>query len=189
MVARILRYLGLLAVIGTCVTSSVALTASKLDIAASASAATSVKSCHGSQLVGAFVRTGIWGGNLDSLILFTNISNSVCRIWGYPRLVGLRDGQQYRLHVTSHEVLASGLAPAVLKPRMSGALIIGTGDTCPVLNQTNGAAARAHRYDGLDVVLPKDGGTITVFGVTLDTTCYLSETQLGWQNPFPMMLT
>jgi hypothetical protein len=176
-------------VVTVCVAGSVTMLSQSVAGTASASTTHPAGTCHGRQLVGEFVRTGVWGGNLDALIFVTNVSDSTCRLGGYPTLVGLRDDHRYPLHVTSHDVLANGLAPATLKPRMSGALIIGTGDACPVLNQTdNAAAAAAHTYTGLDLVLPDNGGSITVLGVELDTACYLSETQMGWRTPFPMLL-
>jgi len=151
--------------------------------------ARSVPSCHGSQLVGEVVRTGVWTGNLDTLVFVTNASNSTCRLEGYPLLIGLRGNHRYALRVTSHDVVANGLAPVTLAPRMSGAIIFGTGDACPLLNQIdNGAVAAAHTYPDVVMTLPNGGGTITVLGVNLDTACYLSETQLGWRTPFPVIL-
>jgi hypothetical protein len=179
-------------VVAVCVTGSVTGLAQSLDGTASASTTNSLESCHGRQLVGAFVRTGIWTGNLDTLIAITNVSNSTCRLGGYPTLIGIRDHQRYPLHVTSHGVLSSNLASTTLKPRMSGALIIGTGDACAALNQTNqaaiDAASASHTYTGLIVDLPNNGGAITVLGVSIDTACYLGESQLGWRTPFPMLL-
>jgi len=149
----------------------------------------SVELCHGYQLVGAVVRTGIWTGNLDTLVFITNASDSTCRLEGYPTLVGVRDNHRYPLQVTSHDVMATGLVPVTLKPRMSGAIIFGTGDACALLNQVDiGAIAAAHTYPSLVMTLPNNGGMITVLGVNLDTACYLSETQLGWSTPFPMIL-
>jgi hypothetical protein len=189
MVQRLIRLAVSLTVIATCALSLLTVLAEELGGTASASAATQVESCHGNQLVGVFVRTGVWTGNLDTLIFVSNVSDSTCRLGGYPTLFGVRDGHRYRLHVTSHQVLSNDLAPTTLKPRMSGALIIGTGDACSVLNQTGHAAvAAAHTYTGLVLMLPDNGGVITVLGMKLDTACYLSETQLGWRTPFPMML-
>lgn len=192
MVPRLIRLMVSVMVVAVCVTGSVTVLARSLDGTASASTTNSVESCHGRQLVGAFVRTGIWTGNLDTLIFITNVSNSTCRLGGYPTLIGTRDNRRYPLHVTSHGVLSSNLAPTTLKPRMSGALIIGTGDACVALNQAdqsaNEAASAAHTDTGLIVELPNYGGAITVLGVSLDTACYLGESQLGWRTPFPMLL-
>lgn len=189
MVLRLIRLAVSVMVVAVSVTGSVTVLARTLDGTASASTTNSVVPCHGHQLVGAFVRTGIWTGNLDTLIAITNVSNSMCRLGGYPTLIGIRDHRRYPLHVTLHGVLSNNLEPSTLKPRMSGALIIGTGDACPTLNQTDSEAASAtHTYTGLIVDLPNNGGAITVLGVSLDTACYLGESQLGWRTPFPMLL-
>ena len=149
----------------------------------------SVPACHGSQLVGAVVRSGVWTGNLDTLVFVTNASDATCRLSGFPTLVGVRDGQRVALRVTSHVVVGRDLAPTTLLPRMSGAIIFGTGNNCPALNQRNSAPViAAHTYTSVILTLPRHGGTVTIPGINLDTACYLSETQLGWVTPFPVIL-
>src|SRR5664280_3316687 len=98
MVPRSIRFMVSVMVVVVGVTASVTVLARSLNGAASASTAISVESCHGRQLVGAFVRTGIWTGNLDTLIAITNVSNSTCRLGGYPTPVSYT-------HLRAHETV------------------------------------------------------------------------------------
>lgn len=64
---------------------------------------------------------------------------------------------------------------------MSGALIIGTDDNCQLANTS---AAKAHTYVALVLELPDEHRTVTVRGVNFDTSCGVSESQLGWRRYF-----
>jgi len=138
-------------------------------------------SCVGSNLVGAFVSNQVGTGHEVTTVAITNVGTTTCALGGYPGLVGLRGNKKIKLRVTAHSTYGGNLRSAILAPRMSGALIIGTGDLCAPYY---GVPPAGHSYAGLIVVLPKDEGSVTVLGVTLDTTCYLAESQLGWRKHF-----
>jgi hypothetical protein len=147
-----------------------------------ASAASPVAtSCEGSSLVGAFVSNQAGTGHIVTTIAITNVGTATCELGGYPALVGLRGNKEIKLHITGHGTWGGNLRPTTLAPRMSGALIIGTGDLCA---PSYGVPVAGHSYSGLIVVLPKGGGAVKVPGVTVDTTCYLVESQLGWRTNF-----
>jgi len=144
-------------------------------------ASATVPSCEGSSLVGAFVSNQVAKGHIVTTIAIANVGTTTCELGGYPALVGLRGNKEYKLHVTAHGTDGDNLRPTTLAPRMSGALIIGTGDLCA---PGYGVPVAGHSYSELIVVLPKDGGALKVLGVTFDTTCYLVESQLGWRKNF-----
>ena len=141
----------------------------------------SLLACTGSNLVGAFVSSQFATGHVVTTIAITNVGTTTCTLEGYPGLIGLRDKEKISLHVTAHGTYGGNLRPAILRPRMSGALIIGTGDLCAPYY---GVPPAGHSYSGLILVLPKNKGVIPVLGVTLDTTCFLVESQLGWRDHF-----
>jgi hypothetical protein len=137
--------------------------------------------CAGSNLVGAFVRNQVGMGHVVTTIAITNVGTTTCTLGGYPGLVGTRGNEKIKLRVTAHGTYGGNLRPVTLAPRMSGALIIGTGDLCAPYY---GAPPAGHSYSGLIVVLPKNKGVVPVLGVALDTTCGLVESQLGWRARF-----
>jgi hypothetical protein len=120
-------------------------------------------------------------GHVVTTIAISNFGTTTCTLGGYPELVGLRGNEKIKLHVTAHGTYGGNLRPTILAPRMSGALIIGTGDLCAPYY---GVPPAGHSYSGLIVVLPKNKGDVPVLGVALDTTCYLVESQLGWRDHF-----
>jgi hypothetical protein len=137
--------------------------------------------CSGSNLVGAFVSNQAGTGHVVTTIAITNVGPAACTLGGYPGIVGLHGNEKTKLYGIAHGTYGGNLRPAILAPRMSGALIIGTGDLCAPYY---GVPPAGHSYSGLIVVLPKDKGVVLVLGVTLDTTCYLTESQLGWREHF-----
>ena len=137
--------------------------------------------CAGSNLVGAFVSNQVGTGHEVTTVAITNVGATTCALGGYPGLVGLRERKNIKLRVTAHGTYGGNLRPEILAPRMSGALIIGTGDLCAPYY---GVPPAGHSYSGLIVVLPKNEGSVTVLGVTLDTTCNMAESQLGWRKHF-----
>ncbi len=147
---------------------------------ASASSAV-VPPCKGINLVGAFVSNQVATGHVMTTVALTNVGTTTCELGGYPSLVGLRHTNQFSLHLTGHGTDGGNLRPTTLTPRMSGALIIGTEDLC---GPYYGVIPPGHSYSGLLIHLPKDEGIVKVLGVTIDTTCGLSESQLGWRNHF-----
>ena len=148
---------------------------------AASAASAAVTSCAGSNLVGAFVSNQVGTGHIVTTIAITNVGTTTCELGGYPTLVGLRGNKELKLHLTAHGTWGGNLRPTTLAPRMNGALIIGTGDMCA---PSYGVPVAGQSYLGLIVVLPKNGGSINVPGVTIDTTCYLTESQLGWRRNF-----
>jgi len=148
---------------------------------AASAASAAVTSCVGSSLVGAFVNNQVGTGHIVTTIAITNVRTTTCELGGYPALVGLRGNKKLKLHLTAHGTWGGNLGRTTLAPRMSGALIIGTGDMCA---PSYGVPVAGHSYLGLIVVLPRNGGTVKVPGVTIDTTCYLTESQLGWRKNF-----
>jgi hypothetical protein len=148
---------------------------------AASAASVVVPSCEGSSLVGAFVSNQVGMGHIVTTIAITNVGTASCELGGYPNLVGLRGKKEFKLHVTAHGTYGGDLRPTTLAPRMSGALIIGTGDLCA---PSYGVPVAGHSYSGLIVVLPQNRGAVPVPGVTVDTTCYLVESQLGWRRNF-----
>src|ERR1017187_8059921 len=146
-----------------------------------ANATSVVPSCEGSNLVGAFVRNQVATGHVVTTIAVTNVGTATCKLGGYPHLDGLRGERKFSLRVTAHGTYGGNLRPTTLAPRMSGAVIIGTGDLC---GPGYGVALPGHSYSGLILILPNNEGYFTVPGVTLDTSCGLAESQLGWRNHF-----
>lgn len=174
---RSIQILAVVLVLVSCLVS----VASKPPAASAASPVAT--SCEASSLVGAFVSNQVGTGHIVTTIAMTNVGTVACELGGYPALVGLRENKEFRLHVTGHGTWGGNLRPTTLAPRMSGALIIGTGDIC---GPGYGVPVAGHSYSGLLVVLPKGGGTVKVPGVTIDTTCYLVESQLGWRADFSL---
>ena len=148
---------------------------------AASAASPGATSCEGSSLVGTLVSNQVGMGHIVTTIAITNVGTATCELGGYPALVGLRGNKEFKLHVTGHGTWGGNLRPTTLAPRMSGALIIGTGDLCA---PGYGVPVAGHSYSGLIMVLSKGGGAVKVRGVTIDTTCYLVESQLGWRTNF-----
>jgi predicted aconitase with swiveling domain len=141
----------------------------------------SVAACTGSNLVGAFVRNQVATGHVMTTISITNVGSSKCQLGGYTGLIGLRNGKRYKLKLDGHGTFGGNLRATVLPPRMSGALIVGTGDLCSSIFTS---ADKANKYSGLILVLPIGRGNVSVPGLALDTSCYLTESQLGWRQHF-----
>jgi hypothetical protein len=140
-----------------------------------------VPPCEGSNLVGAFVSNQVGTGHVVTTIAVTNIGREVCALGGYPTLIGLRGSKEYKIRVTGHGTYGGNLRPTDLAPRMSGALIVSTGDLC---GPTYGVIPPSQIYSGMILVLPKNAGTVRVLGVPFDTTCGVYVSQLGWRSHF-----
>jgi hypothetical protein len=169
----------MLAVTTVVVASTIVVMAGSSPIASASHAV--VRPCEAVNLVGAFVSHQVATGHVVTTVAFTNVGTSTCELGGYPSLVGLRGTKQFKLHLTGHGTYGGDLRPAALAPRMSGALIISTGDLC---GPYYGVIPPGHSYSSLLVILPNDEGSVKVLGATLDTTCGLFESQLGWRNHF-----
>jgi hypothetical protein len=124
------------------------------------------------------------------MIGILNVGETSCRLGGYPGLEGVRDHHLSHLHITGLGTYSGNLEPVVLAPRITGALIVGTEDACPALNNPNqhkvAATAAAHTYTNLYVVLPDHGGSVLVRGAKIDTACGLWVSRLGWSKGFSL---
>jgi hypothetical protein len=171
--------------IQTLAVASAAIVSSLLFVASNPTAASAtgvdVPPCDGSNLVGAFVNNQVGMGHVVTTIAMTNVGRKTCALGGYPALVGLRGTNEYKLRVTGHGTYGGNLRPTNLAPRMSGALIVSTGDLC---GQTYGVLPQSWIYSGMIVVLPKNRGTVRVPDVPFDTTCGVFVSQLGWRSHF-----
>ena len=141
----------------------------------------SVPPCQGSNLVGTFVANQVGTGHIVTTIAITNVGRQACGLGGYPTLMGLRGSKKYKLRVTGHGTYGGNLLPTRLAPRMSGALIVSTGDLC---GPTYGVIPPSQMYTAMIVVLPKNEGSVQVLGVPFDTTCGVYVSQLGWRSNF-----
>jgi hypothetical protein len=137
--------------------------------------------CEGTNLVGAFVNNQVATGHVVTTIAITNNGRQVCELGGYPSLIGLRGSRKYNIRVNGHGTYGGNLRTAELAPRMSGALIVSTGDLC---GPTYGVIPPSQIYSGMMLVLQKNAGTVQVLGVHFDTTCGVYVSQLGWRSHF-----
>ena len=146
----------------------------------------SVSECGARHLVGLTLGGGAAAGNLSTIVGLVNVGTAPCRLGGYPALEGTRTGRSFPLVVSGHGTFFGDLQPAVLAPRVLGALIVGTEDGCYAINQPNPVARQAevtsHSYTGLRIVLPLHGGVVTVGNVRFDTACVLQSSRLGWRS-------
>ena len=166
-------------------TSSAVIATSLLIVASNPTVAratsVSVLPCDGPNLVGSFVSNQVGTGHVVTTIAITNVGREACALGGYPTLIGLRGHNEYKLRVTGHGTYEGNLRPTNLAPRMSGALIVSTGDLC---GPTYGVIPASQTYSGMIVVLPKSAGTVRVLGAPFDSTCGMYVSQLGWRSHF-----
>ena len=90
----------------------------------------SVQACTGANVIGAFAYSNLYAGGALITIAVVNVGTFTCRLGGYPKLLGIRDGHEYALAKVSHGTQDVSLEPAILTPRMSGALILDTSLGC-----------------------------------------------------------
>jgi hypothetical protein len=148
---------------------------------ASGSTKSAIQSCSGRNLVGAYAYSeGYAGGGLITFAV-VNVGPSACRLGGYPKLLGIRNGHEYAFADVGHGTQDVGLRPAILAPRMSGALILDTPLGC---NANVTQASAIYKYSGLVIDLPLGNGHIVIDGVHLYVPCGLGESQLGWAKEF-----
>lgn len=180
-----MRKLGLALVIPVLAISATAPTA--LAAQRSRPIAASVLPCEGRNLVGFYAGGGAAAGNDATKVGIVNIGSSSCRLAGYPGIIGIRDGHEYRLRRVAHGTYFGNLEPTILAPRMTGALVLGSETACVAVNRPGpGPAAylAAHSYIGLVVVLPQRKGYVRVPGARFENGCTLFETRLGWSSGF-----
>ena len=141
----------------------------------------SVQACTGANVIGAFAYSNLYAGGALITIAVVNVGTFTCRLGGYPKLLGIRDGHEYALAKVSHGTQDVSLEPAILTPRMSGALILDTSLGC---NANVYPYPVSDQYTGGVILLPHHNGHVKVVGVPLYVPCGLGESQLGWVKGF-----
>lgn len=149
-----------------------------------ASSKGSVSACRGHDLVGTATGGQSGAGNELSTIAIANVGTASCRLGGYPQLLGIRGGHEYRLRVTSR-FTDPHLIPTILAPRESGAFVLNTTTGCIPGGDHHRAS---HLYSGVVLLLPDGQGPVRVRDVNLYTPCQLSESPLGWAKGFEFLL-
>lgn len=145
------------------------------------SSKSSVQNCEGTNLKATLAFSEVYAGGALITIAVVNVGVSACRLSGYPRLLGIRDGHEYPLAKVTHGTQDLNLRPALLAPRLSGAFIIDTPLGC---NASNGPTEASDRYSGVVLILPLESGHVRVDDVPLYTPCGLGESSLGWAKGF-----
>lgn len=160
------------------------LTADLSPAIASNSGAASIKPCQGKNLIGALASSSVYAGGAIIVLAITNIGTSDCELGGYPRLLGIRGGHEYKLaHVGEGPTQDGQLHATALSPREAGALIFDTSLGC---NANVYPPPVADEYTGVVVLLPNQQGHVKILGVPLSMPCGVSESQLGWSKGFEL---
>jgi hypothetical protein len=126
-------------------------------------------------------------GNESSVLIFTN-TGPLCRLSGYPNLLGHTATHGPAL-ISVHKTgtYFGNLIPSDLAPDHPGELLLGTAEGCNALNEPSqsmdAANARANTYHAVTVLLPRNSGSVVFNKVTFDVACGLDESQLGVQPP------
>lgn len=148
-------------------------------------ASTHIAPCDAQNLWGAYLGSAGATGNLIYTIVVINRSDTTCRLAGYPTMEGVRNNHQYALP-SSHGTYAGNLVATILRPRMSGMLLLSTADNCNALNiggQTKiKKVMAANTYAVLGFTLPISKGLVMVPSFHVDIACGLGVSQLGWEK-------
>jgi hypothetical protein len=146
--------------------------------------AASIKPCQGENLIGATASSSVYAGGAIIVLAITNIGTSNCQLGGYPRLLGIREGHEYKItHLEEGPTQDGQLRATVLSPRVAGALIFDTPLGC---NANVYPPPVASDYTGVVVLLPNQQGHVKVLGVPLSIPCGLEESRLGWSKGFEL---
>ncbi len=144
--------------------------------------AASIKPCEGTNLIGAKASSSVYAGGATIVLAITNIGPSACELGGYPRLLGIREGHEYRLtHVGQGPTQDGQLDATTLSPREAGAIIFDTPLGCTA---NANPLPVADEFAGVVVLLPNREGHVKILGVPLSMPCGVSESQLGWAKGF-----
>ncbi len=163
-------------ILALCLLSAgIALTPFGVVPSAFSSTKSAVSPCIGTNLVGAFAYSNVYAGGALITVAVVNVGQSACRLGGYPKLLGIRGGHEYAFKDVRRGTQDVSLRPAILAPRVSGALILDIVTGC---NANVSPTPVADQYTGVTVVLPGSNGT------QLDVPCGLGESQLGWLKGF-----
>lgn len=151
---------------------------------ASSSSAASVKACQGRNLIGETASSSVYAGGAIIVLAITNIGPSACELAGYPRLLGIRAGHEYKIPDVEKGPTQDGqLQATTLSPREAGALIFDTSLGC---NANVYPPPVASDYTGVVLLLPDREGLVKVLGVPLSMPCGVSESRLGWAKGFEL---
>ena len=138
-------------------------------------------SCIGSNLKGVFAYSNVYAGGDLITVAVVNVGVSACRLSGYPKLLGTRGGHEFPIANVVHGTQDVNLRPAILGPRVSGALILDAPLGC---NANVAPPVTSDQYTGAVIVLPNDKGHVKVVGLPLYMPCGLGESSLGWAKGF-----
>lgn len=148
------------------------------------SGAASIKPCQGTNLIGAKASSDVYAGGAIIVLAITNIGPSACQLGGYPELLGIRGGHEYKLaHVGEGSTQDGQLSATTLSPREAGALIFDTPLGC---NANANPLPVADEFTGVVVLLPNEQGHVKILGVPLSMPCGVSESRLGWAKGFTL---
>jgi hypothetical protein len=148
------------------------------------SSAASINPCQGKNLIGATASSSVYAGGGIIVLAITNIGPSACHLGGYPQLLGIRGGHEYKLtHVGKGPTQDGQLRATTLSPRESGALIFDTPLGC---NANANPLPVATEFTGVVILLPDRQGHVKILGVPLSMPCGVSESRLGWAKGFEL---
>jgi hypothetical protein len=151
-------------------------------VIASNSGAASVKPCQGMNLRGETASSSVYAGGAIIVLAITNIGPSACELGGYPRLLGIRGGHEYKILDVGRGPTQDGqLRATTLSPREAGAIIFDTSLGC---NANVYPPPVASDYTGVILLLPDQQGLVKVLDVPLSMPCGVSESRLGWAKGF-----
>ncbi len=146
--------------------------------------AASPADCSGSNFLGAWV--GVNGATGTSIyqVAFINDGHTTCRLAGFPKILGYRDGREYTLTTGHIRSQVFDISPTVVAPRMSGLMVLTTSALCNSLNSGDRSSIQrviARSTYGVRVEFPHSSVPVEVHGLNLDVACGLNVTALGWR--------
>lgn len=151
---------------------------------AAVASASAIPDCSGKAFWGGWVgKNGATGTSIFD-VAFINDGRTTCRLAGYPKIQGYRNGREYALVVGHIKGTLFGLSPTTVAPRMSGEMVLTTGALCNALNigsQSKIKKVIAENSYTVSVTFPNSNDKVYVYGLTLDVACGLNITQLGWK--------
>lgn len=154
--------------------------------AAVAAHASIITACNGNNVWAGLIGSSGASGNTFYTVALINEAHATCRLAGYPTFHGTRDNRGFSIPAQHLNSQGFGISPTILLPRMSGELILTTGDVCDALitgGQTKIKKAMSENtYTNISITLPKSGVRIYVPGLVLDVACGLDTTELGWDR-------
>jgi hypothetical protein len=151
---------------------------------ASATSASTVPLCGGTNFLGGWVgQNGAFGTSIYDLA-FINDTHKTCRLSGYPTIQGYRNGHEYHLTAGHLRNQIFDLLPTVVAPRMSGEMVLTTSASCNALNSGNRTAINsviAKNTYAVSIEFPHSPDPIFIDGLSIDVACGLNITGVGWR--------